>query len=185
MTARSVNGWPVLTGTTDGQLPRLRRWVIPTPGAPADRHLYLRDGSAGFLLAHLAVWFHERVERLDLGVWDEWGYANRPVRGSTSSISNHASGTAMDLNATRHPLGVPISRTFTTAQVRAIRHRLKLYHGRVDWGGEWSRPDGMHFELAPGTTLDGVERVARGLIDSPRGERVLDANPGALAIIKR
>lgn len=180
----SVNGWPLLGGGTDGPLPRLRKWVVPTPGTPGDRHLYLRDGSAGFLLVHLAVWFHERVERLDLGVWDEWGYAPRPVRGGTSP-SNHASGTAMDLNATRHPMGVPVARTFTPAQLRAIRQRVKLYGGRIDWGGEWSRPDGMHFELAPGTTLDGVERRARQLIDSPRGERVLAANPGALAIIKR
>lgn len=181
----SVNGWPVLDNRTTGRLPRLRKWIIPTAGdRAADRHLYLRDGSAGFLLAHLALWFHESVERLNTGTWDEWGWASRPIRGGTA-ISNHASGTAMDLNATQHPMGVPVARTFTPAQVRDIRRRLKLYGGRIDWGGEWSRPDGMHFELAPGTELPGVEHRARQLIDSPRGERVLAVNPGALAIIKR
>lgn len=180
----SANGWQVIDGSTDGPLPRLRKWVIPTPGAPADRHLYMRDGSAGFLLAHLALWFHEKVERLDLGVWDEWGYAPRPIRGG-STPSNHASGTAMDLNATRHPMGVPIARTFTAGQVKAIRRRLKVYGGRIDWGGDWTRPDGMHFELSPGSTLAGVESRARQLIDTPRGERVLAANPGALVVIKR
>lgn len=178
--SRTFNGWPVLSSSTTGQLPRLRKWTVPTPGNEATRHLFLRDGSAGFLLCHLALWFHESVERLDLGVWDDWGWADRPP-------SNHASGTAMDLNATRHPMHVPTARTFTPAQVRAIRHRLKLYRGLIDWGGDW-RPenaDAMHFELAPGTRLARVESCARQLVDSPRGERVLAANPGALAIIKR
>jgi hypothetical protein len=183
---RSLNGWPLLSGAEHGELPKLRRWLVPTPGAPGERHLYLRDGSAGFLLIHLALWFHEEVERLDLGVWDEWGYAPRPIRGG-SAPSNHGSGTAADLNATRHPFRVPTLRTFTPAQVRAIRHRLKLYRGLIDWGGAW-RPenqDAMHFELAPGSTLARVEHRARQLIDSPRGKRVLAANPGALAIIKK
>lgn len=186
MAGRSINGWQLLTGSTTGNLPRLRRWVVPTPGAPGERHLYLRDGSAGFLLVHLACWFHDKVERLDLGVWDEWGYAARPIR-SGSVPSNHGSGTAMDLNATRHPFHVPTYRTFTKAQVVAINRRLRLYGGLIDWGGAW-RPenqDAMHFELAPGTRLDKVEHRARQLIDSPRGERVLAANPGALAIIKQ
>lgn len=182
----SVNGWQLLGGGTDGPLPRLRKFIVPTPGVPGERHLYLRDGSAGFLLAHNALWFHESVERLDLGVWDEWGYAPRPIR-SGSVPSNHGSGTATDLNATRHPFHVPTLRTFTPAQVKRITARLHVYHGLIDWGGAW-RPenaDAMHFELAPGSRLDAVERRARQLIDTPRGRRVLEANPGLLAIIKR
>lgn len=185
VSGKSVNGWQLLNGATEGPLPRLRKWIVPTPGTPGDRHLYLRDGSAGFLLIHLALWFHEKVERLDLGVWDEWGYAPRPIRDG-SAPSNHGSATAADLNATRHPFHVPTLRTFTPRQVKLIRGRLRLYRGLLDWGGAW-RPenqDAMHFELAPGSTLPEVERRARQLIDSPRGKRVLAANPGALAIIK-
>lgn len=178
MSARSVNGWPLLSSGTTGPLPRLRQWQVPGTG----RHLYLRDGAAGFLLIHLALWFHERVERLDLGVWDEWGWAPRPIRGGTAP-SNHGSGTAADLNATRHPMGVPTYKTFTRSQARRIRRRLKLYRALIDWGGDWSHPDAMHFELAPGTRLARVERVARLLTKTPRGRRVLAANPGALAVI--
>ena len=94
---QSQNGFPVLaTNHTTGPLPRLRKWVIPG----ANRHVYLRDGSVGFLLVHFALWFHETISRLDQGVWDEWGWAVRNVRGSSTVISNHASGTAVDLNAT-------------------------------------------------------------------------------------
>lgn len=170
----TVNGWPVLDSDTTGPLPRLRKWVIPG----TDRHLLLRDGSCGFLLVHLALWFHEKIERLDLGIWDEWGHAVRPVRGQTTGYSNHAGGVAADLNATRHPLGVSVTRTFTATQVRKIRRRMRVYLGAVIWGGTWSRPDGMHFELAP-TTLAAVERRARALMLTQRGRRILAANPGA------
>lgn len=178
--ATTVNGWTVLeSNRTDGALPRLRKWHVPG----TNRHLYLRDGAAGFVLMHLILWFHEKIERLDLGVWDEWGWAVRPVRGQTSGYSNHAGGVAGDLNATRHPLGVPVAHTFTAKQARAIRLRLKLYRGLIIWGGSWSRPDGMHFELAR-ANLSRLEKLARRLMLTRRGKRILAANPGAKKVIQ-
>lgn len=177
--ARTVNGWAVLTSTTTGPLPRLRKWFVPG----TDRHFLLRDGAAGFLLMHVLLFFHERVERLDLGIWDEWGYAVRPVRGQTTGYSNHAGAVAADANATRHPIGVPVDQTFTATQQRKIRWRLRLYRGLIIWGGRWSRPDGMHFELAA-VELAAVERLARLLMRTPRGRRILNANPGAEKVIK-
>jgi hypothetical protein len=176
----TVNGWPVLDSRTTGPLPRLRKWILPG----TDRHFLLRDGSLGFILAHVILWFHETVERLDLAedVWDEWGYAVRPVRGQTSGYSNHAGGVAADVNATRHPIGVDVARTFTAKQVALIRRRLRLYRGLVTWGGAWSRPDGMHFEISR-STLGAAERLARVLMLTPRGRRILAANPGARAAI--
>lgn len=178
--ASSQNGYPVLfSNRTSGDLPRLRKWVIPR----TNRHLYLRDGSTGFLLAVNALWFHERIERLDNTTWDEWGWAVRPVRGQTSGYSNHSSGTAEDLNATKHPRGVSTRSTFTAAQVERVHERLD---GRMErtlrWGGDYhSTPDGMHFEID--RSLSDCERVARKLIERPLGERVLAANPGAKAVI--
>lgn len=173
----SQNGWPVLpTSRTTGDLPRLRKWIVPGTG----RHLYARDGSAGFLLAFLALWFHERIERLDGGVWDDWGWAVRPIRAS-STPSNHGSGTAIDLNATRHPLGA--RGTFRRARdyVR-IRARLARMGGVIRWGADYAgRPDEMHFELC--RPLPACERVARRLALTPRGRRVLEANPGSREVI--
>lgn len=171
----TVNGWPVLQVGS----PSLRRWNVPD----TNRGLTLRDGSAGFLLIHMAVFFDEQIELLDRAgeVWDEWGHAIRPVRGQTSGYSNHAGGIAEDLNATRHPLGVPIASTYTPVQVKAIRRRLRLYRGIVVWGGDWSRPDGMHFEIKG--ELPACERLARLLMVTPRGRRILAANPGARNVI--
>src|SRR5690606_4865988 len=144
-----------------------RRWIIPGTG----RHLYARDGSAGFLLAFLALWFHERIEALDGGVWDEWGWAYRPIRGAAGGFSNHASGTAVDLNATLHPLG----RRGTFARARdylRIRRRLALMGGVLRWGGDYAgRADEMHFELA--RPLEVAERHARRLSRTRRGRRPL------------
>lgn len=176
---QSQNGMPVLaTNRTTGDLPRLRKWVIPG----ANRHVYLRDGSVGFLLVHFALWWHESLHRLDGGVWDEWGWAVRPVRGQTTGYSNHASGSAIDLDATQHPRGVPILRTFKTFQVVKVRARIAFYRGALRWGGDYrSTVDGMHVEL--NTNLAGAEAQALRLLESPRGKRILAANPGAREVI--
>jgi hypothetical protein len=167
---KSQNGWPVLS--TDD----CRKWLMP--GVP--RHFLLAHGAPGFVLMHLALWFHESIERLDLGTWDEWGHANRTIRGATS-ISNHASGTALDLNATRHPLGVDTDSTFTWPQIAKIRQRLGGgYRDVIRWGGDYEhRPDAMHFEInAPKRD---VLQLAYDLADSPRGKRVLRVNRSTAA----
>ena len=176
----SQNRWPVIeSNRTTGPLPRLRKFVVPGTG----RHLFLRDGAAGFLLAHFALWWHEVISPLDGGVWDEWGWAVRPVRGQSTGYSNHASGTAADLDATQYPRGIAILARFKPLQVRLIRLRLRLYRGTLGWGGDYSRtPDGMHVELTA-CPLSQAERVARRLTRTPRGKRVLAANPGLLEVI--
>lgn len=180
--ATTANGHTVIMDTTtDGPLPRLRKWYIPGTG----RHLLLRDGAMGFILVHVALWFHEAIERLNLSgqPWDEWGHAVRPVRGQTAGYSNHAGGVAEDLNATLHPRGVPATRTFTPKQIKAIERRMRFYLGLVIWGGKWRTPDGMHFEIAP-TSLKRCEQLARVLMKTPRGRRILEANPGAKGVIQ-
>lgn len=174
--ANSQNGHPLLKPDSD----LLHKWILP--GVPG-RHFLLRNGSLGFLLVFFSTFFHKKVERLDLGVWDEWGYADRPIRGSETP-SNHGSGTAVDLNATKHPLGVPTGKTFTAAQQRKIRRKLRYtFLGLIRWGGDYkNRPDSMHFEIVG--SMAACERLARVLMKTPRGRRILKANPGQRAVIK-
>lgn len=172
----SQNGFPALATTSS----QLHTWVIP--GTEKTR-LRMRNGSAGFLLAHLATWFDNKIEDVDRnynnGALDDWAYAYRPVRGYVT-LSNHASGTAIDLNATEHPLGA--SGTFSSAEVAAIRKRLTRYDGCIRWGGDYaSRKDEMHFEI--NRPLGECEKVARRLMDTPVGRAVLLANPGQKAVI--
>lgn len=170
----SQNGWPALPPSSN----LLHTWVIPAPSGTTK--LRLRGGSAGFLLCHLALWFDDAVEDLMEPVLDDWGFAFRAVRGFETTLSNHASGTAMDLNATDHPLG--LTGTFTQHEIDLIHKRLRLYRGVIRWGGDYqNRKDAMHFEV--NDDLREAERVARRLINSPRGKRLLRANPGQKAVI--
>ena len=97
------------------------------------------------LLVGFAAEFHELIEPIDEGTLDDWGYAYRDVRGSTTTLSNHSSGTAIDLNATQHPLGKV--GTFPNDKVPMIRALAKKYG--LMWGGDYkNRKDEMHFEIA-------------------------------------
>ena len=100
--------------------------------------------SVGPLLAAFAAEFHNLIEPIDKGSLDDWGYAFRMVRGSTDRLSCHSSGTAIDLNATKHPLGK--IGTFPAEKVPMIRALAKKYG--LKWGGDFkSRADEMHFEV--------------------------------------
>jgi hypothetical protein len=123
---------------------------------------------------HFATWFHENIESLYSRQLDDWGYALRPIRGQTTGYSNHASGTAIDLNATSHPLGA--RNTFNERQERMLRERLAgHYGGTIRWGGSYSgRADEMHFEIdRPFAT---VVAAANRLRPSAIGRRVALAN---------
>lgn len=170
----SQNGWPAVASTSS----LLTTWVIP--GQSGDTRLRMRRGSAGFLLAHLALWFDGKVEDLVEPLLDDWAYAYRPVRGYSSTLSNHSSGTAIDLNATDHPLGS--TATFDADERRAIVNRVDFYAGCIRWGGTYQgRKDEMHFEID--ADLAACEKRARALLDSPRGKRLLKANPGQRAVV--
>lgn len=171
--ANSQNGWPAFTspGAT-----KLHKWVVPG----TNRHFVLRNGSAGFLLCHFILWYHEAIHKLDEAgsVWDEWAWAFRAVRAG-SDLSNHASGTAVDLNATKYPLGTTLMAKWRKTKIRA---RLLFYRGCIRWGGDYnSRKDEMHFEI--NRPLSACERRARRLMNTPRGRRILDANPNQRAVI--
>ena len=100
---------------------------------------------AGLLLSCFAAEFHTLIEPIDTGKLDDWGYAYRMVRGTTDKLSNHASGTAIDLNATQHPLGK--AGTFEASKIPMIQALAKKY-GLI-WGGDYKgRKDEMHFEIA-------------------------------------
>jgi len=80
-----------------------------------------------------------------------WGYSYRPNRNDPNSLSNHASGTAVDINAPQHPNAVPTWRTFTAAQQAEVHSILTDLNEAVRWGGDYQRTaDAMHFEIVCG-----------------------------------
>jgi hypothetical protein len=169
----SYNGYSVISSSSSSML---HKWVVPG----TDRYFVLRRGSVGFILCHLILWYHETIQRLNRKgePWDEWAYAYRYTRGSTS-WSNHASATAVDLNASLYPLGTTLMTRWRRVKIRL---RLKVFRGCIRWGGDYEgRKDQMHFEI--NRPIGAVERVARRLMKSPRGRRILAANPGQRRVI--
>lgn len=72
------------------------------------------------------------------------GFVPRYIRGSRSILSNHAWGTAFDINAAWNPLGrTPpfVGEKGCVREIVEIGAALGWY-----WGGWMSRRDGMHFE---------------------------------------
>lgn len=137
MAQTSYNDWPVGTpGSTIG--------IRTFPIAGTNVRLELVGGDAGTILAYVARRFNTEVEGLDR--YQCGGYEYRRNVNNPSVWSNHASGTAMDLNWSRHPNGA--RGTFSSGQVGAIRNILAACNGTVYWGGDYrGTTDEMHFEI--------------------------------------
>lgn len=133
----SLNGWPVVYSSDDLQK-TLAGQRMPNG---------VRRGDVEVVLGYVAEQFHRRVEPLVTG-WC-WGWNNRAVTGGTAP-SNHASATAIDLNAPNHPYGK--ANTFTPVQRDTIHDILaEVGGGVVRWGGDYTgNRDDMHFEINAG-----------------------------------
>ena len=133
---QSYNGWPASKDPAEIGIKS-----YPVPGTK----IKLRCAEAvAPLLVGFAAEFHALIEPIDEGGLDDWGYAFRMVRGSTDRLSCHSSGTAIDLNATKHPLGK--AGTFPLEKIPMIQALAKKYG--IKWGGDYrGRKDEMHFEI--------------------------------------
>ena len=133
----SQNGWPASKVRAEIGIES-----FPVPGTKIKLAC---AKSVAPLLVGFAAEFHELIEPIDGGGLDDWGYCFRMVRGSADNLSNHSSGTAIDLNATKHQLGKV--GTFPAEKVPMLRALAKKYS--LTWGGDYrNRKDEMHFELA-------------------------------------
>lgn len=132
--ASSQNGYPA---SADRSAIGIKTFAVP--GYPNVK-LPVRADIAPLLLEMSRWWFANIEPPVIPGCW---GYAYRTVRAG-SSLSNHASGTAIDLNAPFHPLGrygtVPASKRGAISQ--------KSANLGLRWGGDYTgRKDEMHFEV--------------------------------------
>ncbi|MBD3778704.1 MAG: M15 family metallopeptidase [Micrococcales bacterium] len=143
----TANGWPAIGEAHDRRLTPFA-WVTGR----------VRAGDVDVVLIHVADRFNGEVEPIDRAT--SWGWAAAEQREDGDPLSNHASGTAVDFNATAHPEGE--SGTFTAAQVATVRDILAEFAPVVAWGGDFDRPDETHFEIV-GTPQE-VAAVAERLM---------------------
>lgn len=102
---------------------------------------------------------HRLVVPQTLALWQAWEDAGllhlvrswegmwvaRFIRGSRKTLSNHAKGSAFDINYTGNELG---STPAAVGKLNSVRELVPLaVHFGFYWGGWFSRADGMHFEV--------------------------------------
>lgn len=86
--------------------------------------------------------------------WDG-SFCPRFIRGSTSTLSNHAWGTAFDINAQWNWLGDEPAKFGEKGCVWELVPYANLCG--FFWGGHYQdRKDGMHFECSVNLNMDGV-----------------------------
>jgi hypothetical protein len=134
----SQNGWPASPKESDIDA---HNYMIPGTG----QHLKLASRGAPLLLA-VAELFNREIEPVNAPgtPFDDWAYHYAPIPGQ-SVLSNHASGTAIDLNASKHIQGK--RGTYPAAKIPRIRQICAAFGCR--WGGDYKFGvvDEMHIEL--------------------------------------
>ena len=108
---------------------------------------------------YFRVQLHRKIAPQFLALWSAWeaeglldrvvswqgSFVPRLIRGSDKTLSNHAFGTAFDINAAYNRLGHEPARVGATGCVRELvplAHKFGFF-----WGGHYRRrADGMHFE---------------------------------------
>lgn len=106
------------------------------------------------------VRFHRLASDQFRTLWKEWedaglldrvltwegSFTPRFIRGSRTTLSNHAFGSAFDINYEWNRLGTQPALVGSRGCVRELV-QIANEHGFY-WGGHFSRMDGMHFEVA-------------------------------------
>ncbi|HEX8377668.1 MAG TPA: M15 family metallopeptidase [Pedobacter sp.] len=106
------------------------------------------------------TYFHKKAALQLQKLWVEWEeagllhlvltwggtYNPRFIRGSRKTLSNHAFGTAFDINIAWNRLGtVPA----LANKIGSVRELVTIANNNgFYWGGHFTRQDGMHFEVA-------------------------------------
>jgi hypothetical protein len=141
---RILGSW-VQNNIIDVPIPQLRRTRIRNPPAAMPFHRL----AAAQLKALWQAW--EDANLLDLILTYDGAFEPRFKRGQSNggleALSNHAFGSAFDINADLNSFGTT---PLLVGQEGSVRKLVPIAnaHGFY-WGGHFStRPDGMHFEIA-------------------------------------
>lgn len=143
--AYSYNGWYASSNPGVIGISSFDPLGVPFPSG-------VKGGDVEVVFDYLVRQLHLRVEPImrDPGCW---GYYYRYNVNNPSSLSCHASGTAIDYNAPKHPNGV--GGTWSASEKAEIKQIL----AELDYVIRWLEGyDEMHFEIRSGA--DAVKRVA-------------------------
>lgn len=137
---RITDGWEA-ENIVKVELPQL----AGVKGAPSSGTIRFHRLAAKQIQALFRAWGKARV--IDRIVTWDGSFNARFSRGSTTALSNHAFGSALDINAAFNPLG---SEPGFPGEKGCVFDLVSIAHDHgFFWGGHFSkRRDGMHFEVA-------------------------------------
>jgi hypothetical protein len=142
----------------------------PVPGNPENIEVTDNWAKENIVIANIPqlvpikgsskVAFHRKAKDQLEKMWKDWekaglmhlvltysgSYVPRFIRGSRTVLSNHAFGSAFDINVEWNGLGVVpalVGRKGSVRELVKIANENGFY-----WGGHFTRLDGMHFEIA-------------------------------------
>jgi hypothetical protein len=119
--------------------------LVGVQGAPPDGGARVHKKAADQVLALWKAWDDAGLLSR-VATWDG-AFVPRFVRGSRKALSNHAFGTAFDINAATNPRGSRpplVGKKGSVRELVSVANELGFY-----WGGHFgTKPDGMHFEVA-------------------------------------
>ena len=182
MTQISMNGWEAISSASS---PLLATGTIPG----TTKQVTVRKEALGVFLAFFSL-VNQFVVPLHLGPTDGWEY--RASRLNPGALSNHASGTAVDIHYTTSDSKWPAwpadqKRHCSVSQIANMHRLMDLFtttSGKriFGWGGDWSVGtwcDEMHVEL-----IQAWEPGSRGanctLADLVNVQRKLGILPGGI-----
>ena len=144
----SQNGWPASPSPSDVDIV-----TVSIPLQKGTKKIQVARKAAD-AMQEIITWWDANVEPVtELG-----SYNYREIRGyeGTGTLSNHSSGTAVDINASKHPLGAEGT---VSAAMQALIIAKAASLG-LRWGGEYrGRKDEMHFEVVLAPTADMFRKV--------------------------
>lgn len=149
--------------------------------APNGKTVYVRDDDVAVIFEHVARFWHEKIEPLPKATYNEWpnerkgyivihGWRPKGTTVGVGDVSNHRSGTAIDILGDRHPYkSAPGRDGFTAAQrarlrkmaadpILARRDGKSIIRLGIDFAPAYYDP--MHVEIAPGTKPADLRLVA-------------------------
>lgn len=187
--AKTLNGWDAITSANSNQLR-----TITIPGTK--RRITVQKDCAPLFAAFFADWQLQMPKRMKLDAGPVAGWNYRASRYDAKSLSNHSSGTAVDvLWTTVLPAnGKQNMRQEEKAILNDILSRYVTDDGhRVLANGEWWSPphcDGMHTEISQSwdrgakrnTTVDDVRNVIKRLNIDNDGNHALPQWDGVVPI---
>ena len=153
----SYNGWPA--NSDPNAIGIDKNWGSKVGAPPFGSGGFsggMKSGDVSTVFVYLVTRLHNEVEPMmsegsNLG-YGAWGYSYRANVNNPSTLSCHASGTAIDYNAPKHPNGTSTGPNggggWSGSQYNAIK---AILNGPLQQGIKWlTSNDPMHFEIGVG-----------------------------------